>query len=87
MAVGDFSSLGGELGLGGNGNNYVSWYSGGGGGYYGGGCGPYGSGGSSYYGGVENGVTLPGRKTGDGQIKITEIASSPKKPRRYSYVI
>ena len=60
----------GALGVGGTGGYHVA---GGGGGYYGGG-GAYaagGGGGSSYFGGVTNGSTQSGVRTGNGQVIIT----------------
>ena len=74
----------GTLGQGGNGSqtsyhNGSGGSGGGGGGYYGGGSGAVGSdttpgggggGGSSYTGGVTNGVTNPGVRTGNGRVVI-----------------
>lgn len=65
----------GSLGVGGTGDYHVA---GGGGGYYGGG-GAYaagGGGGSSYTGGVLDGSTTGGLRTGNGQIIITELCNA-----------
>lgn len=73
--AGGGSGSAGSLGVGGTGDYHVA---GGGGGYYGGG-GAYaagGGGGSSYTGGVLDGSTTGGVRTGNGQIIITELCNA-----------
>jgi cysteine-rich repeat protein len=77
-AAGEMGSAGalgqGGSGAAGGGDYHVA---GGGGGYYGGG-GAFASGaggGSSYLGAVQNGVTMPGQREGDGEIRLTPIAA------------
>ena len=62
----------GILGVGGRGKGYSHGGGGGGGGYYGGGGGVIeaGGGGSSYIGGVINGTTTMGLRSGNGQVVI-----------------
>lgn len=73
--AGGYGGGAGALGVGGTGGNHPSGHAGsGGGGYYGGsggGADGHGGGGSSYIGGVANGATTPGLRTGDGQVIIT----------------
>lgn len=78
-----YSGSSGILGIGGATVYYLSSTyqhgGGGGGGYYGGGAGhPWcsGAGGSSYIGGVTNGLTTTGGRTGDGLIVITSTCSA-----------
>lgn len=86
----DGAGADGSLGLGGDGNvnfwNGTGGGGGGGGGYYGGGAGGNGwdttpggggGGGSSYIGGVSEGDTIVGVRSGDGRVTITFINASP----------
>jgi hypothetical protein len=72
--IGGGSGSDGGFGFGGTGAYHVA---GGGGGWYGGG-GAYAAGaggGSSYLGGVTEGITTPGLRTGHGEIKITVLCT------------
>ena len=74
-------SSGNALGVGATANENLS--GGGGGGYYGGGAGANstgGGGGSSYLGGVSNGSTQSGIRSGHGKIVITSPLSSSSPP-------
>lgn len=75
---GGAEGVAGTLGIGGGTDNWNN--GGGGGGYYGGGSGGTpgcsgwgagGGGGSSYIGGVTDGITIPGVRTGNGLITVT----------------
>lgn len=70
---------GGTFGSGGNVTVNVGSCAGGGAGWYGGGAGCNGGGGSSYIDGVENGITTPGVRNGDGLIVLSFI-SPPNVP-------
>lgn len=78
-------TLAGALGQGGNADGTMTpWNGGGGGGYYGGGvpfehCG--GGGGSSYLGGVTEGNTVAGQRSGDGLVEITFTAPCESAPK------
>lgn len=81
--AGGTQSTGNALGIGGNGLGGARKAGGaGGGGYWGGLAGAShdraggGGGGSSYYGGVTNGGTQTGVRTGDGQVVITILVSN-----------
>jgi Glycine rich protein len=81
--AGGTQSTGNALGIGGNGLGGTRKAGGaGGGGYWGGLAGAShdraggGGGGSSYYGGVTNGGTQTGVRTGDGQVVITILVSN-----------
>ncbi len=73
-------TIGGALGKGGSAKSTMEpWNGGGGGGYYGGGTSPAhgsGGGGSSYIGGVTDGETTAGVRSGHGQITITYTDAS-----------
>jgi len=75
---------GGALGQGGNADGTMTpWNGGGGGGYYGGGVAPEhcgGGGGSSYLGGVTDGNTVAGQRSGDGLVEITFTAPCESVP-------
>ncbi|WP_238986188.1 glycine rich domain-containing protein, partial [Brevibacillus borstelensis] len=82
--AGGTQSTGNALGIGGNGRGGTTKAGGaGGGGYWGGLAGAShdwaggGGGGSSYYGGVTNGGTRTGVRTGDGQVVITILNQPP----------
>jgi VCBS repeat-containing protein len=79
--TGATQNSGNALGIGETSNQNLS--GGGGGGYYGGGSGDNstgGGGGSSYLGGVSNGTTQSGIRSGHGKIVITRIQSTNSPP-------
>ncbi len=84
-------TIGGALGQGGNAIvGLTPWIGGGGGGYYGGGRSDQhqsGGGGSSFLGGVSNGSTTAGVRTGDGVVVLSYGAGSAAIPTLSQWVM